>query len=714
MRRVVANFNPLNSIRESIGGFFVDKKTLLAIDDAEINRKILSKLFSTDFDVLEATNGKEALTILNEREGNVDIVILDIIMPEYDGFYFLEKIKDTSYNEIPVVISTTDNSPEAEARLLDLGATDVIYKPFNPQNAVKKVKAILARYEAENQKILSTTSSLEKRHNIVMRQASAFSAEYDFETSKAILDPEYSSYVHKDFSTIDIFDPSTMIGIIYRPDLDAIVSFLDTANLHETTQRYVNVRILTNNNIYEWFRLALTIYVENGNKTKALLTFNNINNEMEAIKKLEIISSIDRLTKIPNRNTFVEKTQAIIEENNETNFAIVRFDIEGFKIINQLFGTSEGDSILKFIAVKLQEIIEPLKNSAYCRISSDVFAFAVPYENDELLNSVIDTLTAAVKMYPLNFDINLSFGIYIAENSEYSVRHMLDRAGVAQKTTKNNYKTHVSYFDEALREQEEIELTIVSEMKRALENGEFKIYLQPKCDMRTGKIIASEALVRWLHPEKGLISPRRFIPIFENNGFITELDYYIFDTTCKQIAKWRDEGFEIFPVSVNVSRADLYDPNLFTNILKIVDGHGVPHEFIEFELTESSFISDSHKLVELTYNLQKAGFHVLMDDFGSGYSSLNSLKDIKVDVIKIDIDFLPNSKDDERAAKILASVVAMANALEVKVIVEGVETREQADFLISIGAFEAQGYYFFRPMPVEDYEKAVENQTKTN
>ncbi|MBQ6935670.1 MAG: EAL domain-containing protein [Clostridia bacterium] len=688
----------------------MDKRTLLAVDDAEINRKILSKLFSNDFDVLEACDGKEALDIINERSGNIDIVVLDIIMPGYDGFYFLEKIRETEFSSIPVVIATTDNSPEAENRLLDLGATDLIYKPFNPQNAVKKVNAILARYDTENQRIKSTASSLEARHTIVMRQTNTFSAEYNFITGKTFIDPEYSSYVHRDFCNIDIFDPTTMIGLIYRPDLDAVISFLNIGDIHETVQKYINIRILTDNNIYEWFRLALTLHIENGIKTRAILTFNNINNEMEAIKKLEIFSSIDRLTKIPNRNTFVEKTQTIIESNPDVKFAIVRFDIEGFKIINQLFGTSEGDSILKFIAVKLQEIIEPVKNGTYCRITSDLFAFSVPYESEELLNSIIDTLVAAVKMYPLNFDITLSFGIYIAENSEYSVRHMLDRAGVAQKATKNNYKSHVSYFDEALREQEEIEITIVSEMKRALENGEFKIYLQPKVDMRTGEIIGSEALVRWVHPEKGLISPRSFIPIFENNGFITELDYYIFATVSKQLDKWRNEGIPILPVSVNVSRADLYDPNLFPNIVKIVDTYNIPHEFIEFELTESSFISDNHKLVELTYNLQKGGFHVLMDDFGSGYSSLNSLKDIKVDVLKIDINFLPTSTSDERAGKILTSVVSMANALDLKVVVEGVETRDQADFLISIGAYEAQGYYFFRPMPVEEYEAALKKQ----
>ncbi|MBR2876182.1 MAG: EAL domain-containing protein [Clostridia bacterium] len=688
----------------------MNKKTLLAVDDAEINRKILSKLFSNEFDVIEACDGKEAFDILVKRDGDIDIIILDIIMPTYDGFYFLEKIKNSAeYNNVPVVIATTDNSPEAEAKLLDLGATDLIYKPFNPQNAVKRVKAILARYEAETQKIKSA-SSLENRHNIVMRQTNTFSAEYDFETGKTFIDPTYSNYVHRDFCNIDIFDATSMIGLIYRPDLDAVVSFLNINEVSETTQRFINVRILTDNNIYEWFRLALAIHFENGVKTRAILTFNNINSEMEAIKKLEIFSSIDRLTKIPNRNTFVEKTQTIIEENEDSKFAIVRFDIESFKIINQLFGTAEGDSILKFIAVKLQEIIEPIKNATYCRITSDLFAFSIPYDNEDLLNTVIDTLVAAVKMYPLNFDITLSFGIYIAENSEYSVRHMLDRAGVAQKATKNNYKTHISYFDEALREQEEIEITIVSEMKKALEKGEFKIYLQPKCDMRTGKIIGSEALVRWVHPTKGLISPRSFIPIFENNGFITELDYYIFSTVSELISKWRDDGLPILPVSVNVSRADLYDPNLFPNIVKIVDKYNIPHEYIEFELTESSFISDNHKLCDLTYNLQKSNFHVLMDDFGSGYSSLNSLKDIKVDVLKIDINFLPTSTTDERAGKILASVVSMANDLDLKVVVEGVETRDQADFLISIGAYEAQGYYFFKPMPVEDYEKALKAQ----
>ena len=215
----------------------MDKKTLLAVDDAEINRKILSKLFSSDFNVLEAIDGKDALKVITENKGNIDVIILDVIMPKYDGFYFLEKIKDTDFSDIPVVIATTDNSPEAEERLLDLGATDLIYKPFNPQNAVKRVKAILARRENETAKLKSTAASLEGRHTMVMRQTNTFSAEYDFESAKTFVDPEYLHFVHRDFRNIDIFDPSSMIGLIYRPDLDAVVSFLNVGDIQETTQR---------------------------------------------------------------------------------------------------------------------------------------------------------------------------------------------------------------------------------------------------------------------------------------------------------------------------------------------------------------------------------------------------------------------------------------------------------------------------------------------
>jgi len=238
------------------------------------------------------------------------------------------------------------------------------------------------------------------------------------------------------------------------------------------------------------------------------------------------------------------------------------------------------------------------------------------------------------------------------------------------------------------------------------------VYLQPKCEMDTGQIIGSEALVRWIHPKQGIISPGEFIPVFEKNGFISELDYFVLKTTCRMIRKWLDEGRKVYPVSVNVSRTDLYNPNLLDQIKGCVQEYDLPHDLIAFELTESAFVSDNMQLYNLAKLLQENHFNVMMDDFGSGYSSLNSLREIPVDVLKIDLKFLPPSQDDKKGNVILESVVGMANRLGLEVIVEGVETIEQAEFLLSIGCKNAQGFYFFKPMSMSEYEHCLEEAPK--
>ncbi len=264
-----------------------------------------------------------------------------------------------------------------------------------------------------------------------------------------------------------------------------------------------------------------------------------------------------------------------------------------------------------------------------------------------------------------------------------------------------------------IRKREVAEQIIVSEMKKALETDQFQVYLQPKCEMDTGRIIGSEALVRWIHPSQGIISPGEFIPVFEKNGFISELDYYMLRSSCQIIQRWIKEGVQLHPISVNVSRTDLYNPDLLEQIKACVDEYGVPHDLIEFELTESAFVSDNMQLYNLARLLQENQFRVLMDDFGSGYSSLNSLREIPVDVLKIDLKFLPPSQDDTRGNVILQSIVEMAKRLGLDVIVEGVETTQQAEFLLSIGCRNAQGYYFYRPMPVSEYERCLNEPKET-
>ena len=242
--------------------------------------------------------------------------------------------------------------------------------------------------------------------------------------------------------------------------------------------------------------------------------------------------------------------------------------------------------------------------------------------------------------------------------------------------------------------------------------GEF-VHMQPKYDMKTNKPYGAEALVRWIHPVKGIISPGEFIPIFERNGFISKLDFYMWNSVCELLRKWLDAGLNPAPISVNISRANMYNPNIAKLLRDLVNSHGIPVELLNLELTESAYMDNPDIMKEIVYRLRETGFTVMMDDFGSGYSSLNTLKDIPVDVLKIDMKFLKGDDRTGRSERILSSMIRMAGWLNLPVIVEGVETKQQAEFLRSIGCGFVQGFYFARPMPVSEYEKLICNEEKS-
>lgn len=240
--------------------------------------------------------------------------------------------------------------------------------------------------------------------------------------------------------------------------------------------------------------------------------------------------------------------------------------------------------------------------------------------------------------------------------------------------------------------------------KKAFENKEFMAYYQPKVNLKTHKTVGAEALVRWFH-DGNIVYPNDFVPIFEANGFVVSLDFYILECVCKDIKRWMEEGREHIIVSVNFSKLHLSDPLLVEKIVKIVDRYMIPHKYIEIEITESVFVNSNIDLIDLTKKLKKEKFSVSMDDFGSGYSSLNALKDINVDVIKLDKDFFQKGRTSIKTKIILTNIINMANELGLKIICEGVETETQTKFLMDLNCYIVQGYYFSKPIPVEDFEK---------
>ncbi len=549
------------------------------------------------------------------------------------------------------------------------------------------------------------------RDSRILENTRSFIVEYNLKTKQCYVDPAQRRHVYGNWSK-RLKTSADFHRVVLKEDIPLLKSFFDFSNLKAGDSRRVDARFYVKAHTYEWFRVSLVCYGDaKGHKERVLITFTNAEKELETIRKMKFLLAKDPLTHMPNLDSFIQMTEELIQSHPGMRFAVIRMDINKFRIINEIYGTKEGDNILRYIGVKIQEWAGPAQGeSTYCRVSSDMFCVCIEY-NKEDIQELVSFMQASLKGYPIRFEMVMSFGIYVTDEEDQEGRTpvitLMDRAVTAQQTVKNSYLSNVAYYDEKIQKKEAAEKEILSEMKHALGTEQFKVYLQPKCEMDTGKIIGAEALVRWIHPQKGVISPGDFVPVFEKNGFISELDAFILEATCKTLRRWLDEKKPVYPISVNVSRADLYNPNLLDQIQSCVAKYDIPHDLISFELTESAFISDNMQLCNLASLLQKNHFRVLMDDFGSGYSSLNTLREIPVDVLKIDLKFLPPSSDDLRGNTILRCVVDMARQLGLEVIVEGVETKDQVDFLLSIGCRFAQGFYFYRPMPISDYEQAL-------
>ncbi|MEF9983074.1 MAG: EAL domain-containing protein [Oscillospiraceae bacterium] len=431
--------------------------------------------------------------------------------------------------------------------------------------------------------------------------------------------------------------------------------------------------------------------------------------QLSAFEQLKYLAEFDELTGIYNKNKFFKETHEMLIKNPNDSFIFLRVDIDRFNLINSFYGVTEGDNLLKYIAENIKKIALNYEKCTFGRIEADIFGLCTSYSREEKIIEGIEAAKNLFKEYNSNYDILPSFGLYAITNHELPVNVIFDRANLATKQIKGNYIKSYAFYNEEMSANIEREQEIINDMCGALEKQQFTIYLQPKYNLQTNAIAGAEALVRWIHPQKGIISPVDFIPIFERNGFISKLDFFVWETVCLLIRKWLDQGKNPYPVSVNVSRVNLYNPNFVDIICNLTDKHNIPHNLFNLELTESAYTDNPIVMQETMSILKKKGFVIMMDDFGSGYSSLNILKDIDVDVLKIDMRFLTQTSIPGRGENIIASVVRMAKWLNITTIVEGAEKSEQVEFLRGIGCEYIQGFYFARPMPIAEYEKFIES-----
>ena len=548
------------------------RKYVLIVDDCQQDRMAVADVLRSDYDILEACNGKQALEILSRKRAQISLIMLDLMMPVMDGYEFLEMYrKRKEYSYLPVVLCTTEDDPEREQKSLELGAWDFVQKNSSP--GIMRLRA----------------------GNAIEKSKVRF-LEYDF------------------------------------------------------------------------------------------------------------------LTGIYGQQKFYQATRELLDQRAGENFAFIHFDIDRFRIINTLYGSKEGDRLIHFVAGAIRKVMTAYGRGTYGRLGGDVFGMCVPYEDGAAIYHILEGIRAEIRKHSVHYYLETCAGIYLVDDPDMEVAAMHDNAEIAAAQCKGQYMVHDVLYTEEIGQKVLREQHIIDEMDAALAEQQFIVYFQPKYQLKKMAPYGAEALVRWKKPSGEIVLPNEFIPIFERNGFITKLDYYVWEKVCQFIDSELSQGRNPAPISVNVSRVNLYNPDFMDSLIDLIQRYHIPPHYLNLELTESVFSEDAELIQRAVNYLHDAGFTILMDDFGSGYSSLNILKDVDLDVLKIDMKFFSKGNTAEKGAKIIEAVIRMAESLDMMVIAEGVEEKHQVDFLNDLGCDYIQGYYFGRPMSQDQYEKLTNHE----
>lgn len=547
------------------------KHQILIVEDNKIHRELLNRILSKDYSVLEAENGIEALDVLEKNKENIALILLDVFMPEMDGYTFLDIIKkDAVLSLIPVIVTTQSDTEADEITALEHGATDYVQKPYRPQ---------------------------------IIR--------------------------HRAASIIKLRETAAMVNQIMY----------------------------------------------------------------------------DRLTGLYTKEYFYKRVRECLDAYPEKEFTLLCCNTENFRLYNDTYGREAGDRLLKEEAQILRKRVS--KDAICCRYTADRFLCLTDKESElkgreSFINARNNTRSELAQNLPVKL------GVYEITNRSVPVEMMCDRAIWVVDTIKGKFDRYVAVYDDRIRNIVLHEQAITDVMETALSKKQFTVFFQPKHSLNDDKMVGAEALVRWIHPDWGFMSPADFIPLFEKNGFIRRLDEYVWESVCEKLREWKDKGYPLVPVSVNVSRADINQPRLVELFCRLIEKYEIDPSYLHLEITESAYTENPEKIISTVEELRSKGFVIEMDDFGSGYSSLNMLSQMSLDILKLDMKFICYEMSKPVEQSLLNDIINMAHRLHLKVVAEGVETIEQKERLKSMKCDYAQGYYYAKPTAAAEYEKFLQ------
>ena len=440
---------------------------------------------------------------------------------------------------------------------------------------------------------------------------------------------------------------------------------------------------------------------DKGRETGKFLRVRDNTDEQVKIQREIYSATHDRLTGLFTKEYLYELIGKTLNENPGKNYYIIFVDVNNFKIVNDVFGMDFGDQALREIAIWIEESSK--KTWVYGRLGGDTFGALVPVEDFDQERVEKELTNFVVKDRNKEHHLLIHLGLYKVTEEKLDVSVMFDRAHLAINRIKEDYNTHIAYYDDNIRQSVVKEQLLATQISEAIETRQIIPYLQPIVDSH-GTVLGAEALARWIHPTEGFLSPASFIPVLERNGMIADVDLHIWKCACEILKQWQEKGIDRF-LSINISPKDFFFMNVPDTLIKLVKEYGISPKSLRVEITETAMIGDADSRMNDIQKLRDNGFIIEMDDFGSGYSSLNLLQDMPVDVLKIDMAFLRKAEDSQKAEMILYNIIAMAKDLEITSLTEGVESLYQFEHLSRMGCKLFQGYHFSKPLPLEEFEE---------
>jgi diguanylate cyclase (GGDEF)-like protein len=688
-----------------------NKKILIIDDDKDIRQLLTHMLTKQNYTIIEAADGVEGLNKLVSE--SPDMVMVDVMMPGMDGFQFCEEVsKLKSKKHIPIMIMTAQDDQESVNKAYDKGATDFITKPINKAKLNHRIRFSLRASE--------TTEKLANRESqLLTAQKIAKMGEWLYDIEKKEF--QFSHEVASIFD-IDVQQNLPYGDLIRYIDSDDINRVRETIDSSISDNKGFNVEYTIKTDVGKSKRIRQIVDIENNDSNKIFGIFQDITDLRNAENKVKTLSFYDSVTGLPNRQFFkrlLTKTIAS-SKRHDRRFALLDINLDKFMRINTTLGHDIGD---KFLVEASQRLSQVIRGSDVLDTEHDenkyVTGMLSHFGGDDymiLLNDIKSADDAAKvarrinEVFEKSFEISgkevhmtTSIGIGLFPEDGSDTEDLLKKVSTALHNAKETGRNCYRFYTESMNALSFQRLSLELSLRKAIEREEFSLYYQPKISLADGRITGAEALIRWNHPDMGLVSPADFIPIAETTGLIVPMTDWVIAEACRQLSAWSKLDFELASVAVNITPASLLDKNINEHIFKQLRLAGVEASRLDFEITESVLMEDVDVILPVLHELKDTGASISIDDFGTGYSSLSYLKRLPISKLKIDQSFIRDLMHDKDDVIIVNAVISLAHNMGFRVIAEGVEEKEQLDYLREHHCDVVQGYLYTRPLPADDF-----------